>query len=108
MSGFVALAGSVDQLLGELESWLRARERGPSTVANRQLEREPRPPPDDRQAFPSASGALVAERTGLTRGSATQHHLEQPDVAGVVAYSTGRGTVEAWRAAWGPLAVGAA
>ena len=28
-------------------------------------------------------------------------------LAGVVAYSTGRGTVDAWRAAWGPLAVAA-
>jgi hypothetical protein len=28
-------------------------------------------------------------------------------LAGVVGYSTGRGTVEAWRAAWGPLAVAA-
>ena len=28
-------------------------------------------------------------------------------LAGVVAYSTGRGTVEAWRAGWGPLAVAA-
>ena len=28
-------------------------------------------------------------------------------LAGVVGYSTGRGTVEAWRAGWGPLAVAA-
>ena len=28
-------------------------------------------------------------------------------LAGVVGYSTGRGTVEAWRAAWGPLAMAA-
>ena len=34
----VASAGRVDQLLGELESWLHARERGPSTVGNGQLE----------------------------------------------------------------------
>ena len=28
-------------------------------------------------------------------------------LAGVVGYSTGRGTIEAWREAWGPLAVAA-
>jgi hypothetical protein len=36
----VALASRVDQLLGELETWLHARERGASTAGNRQLERD--------------------------------------------------------------------
>ncbi len=34
----VALASRVDQLLGELETWLHARERGASTARDRDVE----------------------------------------------------------------------
>ena len=59
-----------------------------------------------READLSDPAAVVANPSGVSWRSLDPSRV-WAILAGVVGYSTGRGTVEAWREGWGPLAVAA-